>query len=144
MFTPSQQDVRQFFCETWRKHRDHGILTPMETIARDWIVQHPEYAPELEDMERAVAADYSVEQGQSNPFLHLAMHLSISEQLSIDQPPGIRAAYLALARRLDSEHEAQHQVMECLGQMLWESQRSGLPPDGAAYIECVTRRAQRL
>lgn len=144
MFTPSQQDVRQFFCETWRKYRDHGILTPMEAIARDWIVEHPEYAPVLEDMEHAVAADYSVERGQSNPFLHLAMHLSISEQLSIDQPPGIRAAYIALAQRLDSEHEAQHQVMECLGQMLWDSQRSGLPPDGAAYIECVTRRAQRL
>lgn len=144
MFTPSQHDVRQFFCDTWRKHRSNGILTPMEAIARDWIVQHPEYAAELEDMEHAMTADYSIERGQSNPFLHLAMHLSISEQLSIDQPPGIRAAYLALARRLDSEHEAQHQVMECLGQMLWESQRSGMPPDGEAYIACVTRRAQRL
>jgi hypothetical protein len=143
MFNPSQQEVRQFFCDTWRKHHDKSVLTPLEAIARDWIVQHPEYAPELEDMEAALAADYSVERGQSNPFLHLAMHLSITEQLSIDQPPGVRAAFTALARRMDSEHEAQHAMMECLGEMLWASQRSGLPPDGEGYVECIRKRATR-
>ena len=137
MFTPSQLDVRRFFCETWRKHRAHEILTPIEAIALDWIVQHPEYETDLHDVEAALAADYSVERGQTNPFLHLSMHLTIAEQLSIDQPPGIRAAYQRLAQRLDSEHEAQHQIMECLGQMIWTSQRSGLPPDGAQYLECV-------
>jgi Domain of unknown function (DUF1841) len=140
MFTPSQDDVRRFFCETFRKHHANEILTPLEAIARDWIVQHPEYADAMKDTEAALAADYSVERGDSNPFLHLSMHLSIAEQISIDQPPGIRAAFLGLARRLDSEHEAHHQIMECLGQMIWASQRSGLPPDGAAYIECVKRR----
>lgn len=137
MFTPSQLDVRRFFCETWRKHRAHEILTPMEAIALDWIVQHPEYEADLRDLDAALAADYSVERGQTNPFLHLSMHLTITEQLSIDQPPGIRSAYQRLAQRLDSEHEAQHQIMECLGQMIWTSQRSGLPPDGAQYLECV-------
>lgn len=140
MFTPSQHDVRRFFCEAYRKHRTNEILTPLEAVARDWIVQHPEYADALKDTEAALAADYSVERGDSNPFLHLSMHLSIAEQISIDQPPGIRTAFLALAQRLDSEHEAHHQIMECLGQMIWASQRSGLPPDGATYIECVKRR----
>jgi hypothetical protein len=140
MFTPSQHDVRRFFCEAYRKHRANEILTPLEAVARDWVVQHPEYADALKDTEAALAADYSVERGDSNPFLHLSMHLSIAEQISIDQPPGIRKAFLALAQRLDSEHEAHHQIMECLGQMIWASQRSGLPPDGAAYIECVKRR----
>jgi hypothetical protein len=140
MFNPSQHEVRQFFCEVQRKLRANEILTPLEAIARDWIVQHPEYAPALDDVEQALAADYTVESGRSNPFLHLAMHLSIAEQLSIDQPPGIRAAFLTLAQRLGSEHEAHHQVMECLGEMIWTSQRSGLPPDGAAYIECIRRR----
>lgn len=140
MFTPSQHDVRRFFCETYRKHRTNEILTPLEAVARDWIAQHPEYADALKDTEAALAADYSVERGDSNPFLHLSMHLSIAEQISIDQPLGIRAAFLALAQRLDSEHEAHHHIMECLGQMIWASQRSGLPPDGAAYIECVKRR----
>lgn len=139
MFTPSQHDVRRFFCDTFRKLRDNEVLTPLEAIARDWIVQHPEYHDALADTDAALAADYSVERAQSNPFLHLAMHLSIAEQLSIDQPPGIRAAHAALAQRLGSEHEAHHHMMECLGQMIWASQRSGLPPDGAAYLECVQR-----
>ncbi|MDF3036600.1 MAG: hypothetical protein K0S28_1874 [Paucimonas sp.] len=140
MFNPSQQDVRRFFCETYRKHHANDILTPLEAIARDWLMQHPEYADHLADVEQALAMDYSVERGQSNPFLHLAMHLSITEQISIDQPPGIRAAFQTLARRLDSEHEAHHEIMECLGQMIWNSQRSGLPPDGDAYVECIRRR----
>jgi hypothetical protein len=140
MFTPSSDDVRRFFCETNRKHRAREILSPLEAMALDWVVQHPEYEAELGDVEQALARDYSVEGGQANPFLHLSMHLSIAEQISIDQPRGIQAAYQALARRLDSEHEAHHQIMECLGEMIWNSQRSGTPPDGAAYVECVRRR----
>lgn len=140
MFTPSQHDVRRFFCETHRKDVAREILTPLEAIARDWVVQHPEYAGAFTDVDAALATDYPVEQGVANPFLHLSMHLSIAEQVSIDQPPGIRAAYLALAQRLDSEHDAHHQIMECLGEMIWQSQRSGLPPDGTAYIDCVQRR----
>lgn len=139
MFTPSQHDVRRFFCETYRKHRSNEILTPLEAIASDWIVQHPEYADSLKDVETALTAEYPVEHGQSNPFLHLSMHLSIAEQISIDQPQGIRAAFLTLVKRIDSEHEAHHRMMECLGEMMWTSQRSGLAPDGAAYIECVRR-----
>jgi hypothetical protein len=140
MFTPSQHDVRRFFCETYRKYRANEILTPLEAIARDWIMQHPEYANALADIDTALTADYSVENGATNPFLHLSMHLSIAEQVSIDQPQGIRAAFQSLAQRRDSEHEAHHQIMECLGEMIWTSQRSGLPHDGAAYIECVKRR----
>lgn len=139
MFTPSQHDVRRFFCETFRKQRANEILTPLEAIARDWIIQHPEYAIAMSDVEAALAADYSVESAQANPFLHLSMHLSIAEQISIDQPPGIRAAFTSLAQRI-GEHDAHHQVMECLGEMIWTSQRNNTPPDGAAYIECVRRR----
>lgn len=141
MFTPSQNDVRRFFCETWRKQKANEILTPLEAIARDWILQHPEYDAALSDVEQALAADYAVEGGSTNPFLHLSMHLSIAEQVSIDQPPGIRAACEALAHRLNSAHEAHHQIMECLGEMIWHSQRNNTPPDGAAYIDCVRRRA---
>ncbi|SNS68571.1 protein of unknown function [Noviherbaspirillum humi] len=140
MFTPSQHDVRRFFCETFAKQRNRQVLTPLEAMAHDWILQHPEYEDALSNVEEALAADYSVERGLSNPFLHLSMHLSIAEQISIDQPPGIRHAFIDLAQRLGSEHEAHHQMMECLGEMIWNSQRSGLPPDGIAYVECVKRR----
>ena len=139
MFTPSSHDVRRFFCEALRKQRAGEILTPMDAIAADWIAQHPEYHEALADVEAAIDRDYSVEGGQANPFLHLSMHLSIAEQVSIDQPRGIRAAHDALAARL-GEHEAHHQIMECLGEMIWASQRNGLPPDTEAYVECVRKR----
>ena len=141
MFEPSQHDVRRFFCDAWRKQRDGSPLTPMEALAGGWIAEHAEYHADLADVDAALAASYSVEQGRTNPFLHLSMHLSISEQCSIDQPTGIRQAVERLAARRDSLHEAHHEVMECLGEMVWASQRSGLPPDGQAYLEAVRRRA---
>jgi len=143
MFTPSQHDVREFFCAAHRKLANQEPLTPLEAIAADWIAEHPEYASDLADLEAARAAVYSVEDGRTNPFLHLSMHLSISEQVAIDQPRGIKQAFELLQARLGSAHEAQHQVMECLGRMIWESQRSGRPPDGEGYIDCVRRRATR-
>jgi hypothetical protein len=143
MFTPSQHDVRRFFCEALRKQRAAEVQTPIEAIASDWISEHPEYHSELSNADTALAAVYDVEEGRTNPFLHLSMHLSISEQVGIDQPPGIRQAFELLAARRGSPHAAHHEMMECLGEMIWASQRSGLPPDGAAYIECVRRRATR-
>jgi hypothetical protein len=141
MFNPSKDDVRRFFCDAWAKARRQAPLTPLETIAVDWIEQHPEYHDDLADLEQALAKEYSVDEGRSNPFLHLSMHLSIEEQVSIDQPPGIRAAFSKLAQRLDSRHEAMHQVMECLGEALWRSQRDNAPIDANAYVESILRRA---
>ncbi|MGC8701474.1 MAG: DUF1841 family protein [Thiomonas sp.] len=139
MFNPSKDEVRQFFLSAWQRHRGGGVLTPLELIATDWMEQHPEYHAELSDPQSA-DRDYSVEQGRINPFLHLSMHLSIAEQVSIDQPPGIRQAFELLRSKL-GEHDAHHIIMECLGDMLWTAQRSGLPPDGTAYLDCVRRRA---
>jgi len=141
MFNPSQEDVRRFFCETFRKQHATEILTPMEAIAAGWISQHPEYSGVLADVENALAADYSVERGETNPFLHLSMHLSIAEQVSIDQPQGVRAAFMALTNKLNSEHEAHHQIMESLGEMIWNAQRSSQPPDGTAYVASLKRKA---
>ena len=143
MFAPSQHDVRHFFCDAFRKQRESLPLSPIEATAADWISQHPEYFSELADLDAALAAAYDVEGGRTNPFLHLSMHLSISEQIGIDQPTGIKQAFELLRLRLGSAHEAQHQVMECLGEMVWASQRSGLPPDGERYLACVRRRAMR-
>ena len=143
MFQPSQHDVRRFFCEVFRKLRGGLPLTAMEAVAAPWVDEHPEYDADLADVDAALAASYAVEDGRTNPFLHLSMHLSISEQGSIDQPTGIRQAVGVLAARHVSLHPAHHEVMECLGEMIWASQRSGLPPDGQAYLESVRRRATR-
>ena len=140
VFQPNQHDVRRFFCAAWRRQRDGAPLSGLETLAALWIAEHPEYHADLDDEEAALAADYTIDAGRTNPFLHLSMHLSISEQCSIDQPAGIRAAVEALAARLGSLHDAHHEAMECLGEMIWQSQRSGRLPDGPAYVECVRRR----
>jgi len=143
MFAPSQEQVRRFFCETWAKHQAGQPLTPLEAQAADWIAQHPEYHADLSDVEAAVAAVFEVEEGRTNPFLHLSMHLSITEQVSIDQPRGIRAAVELLANRRQSLHEAHHEAMEALGEMVWESQRMGKPFDGERYIDRIRQRATR-
>ena len=143
MYQPSQHDVRRFFCAAFRRQRAGEPLLAMDALAAGWIDQHPEYHADLADEAAALAAVYTVEDGRTNPFLHLSMHLSIEEQCSIDQPTGIRQAVSLLAARRGSLHEAHHEVMECLGEMIWASQRSGLPPDGQAYLDAVRRRATR-
>lgn len=143
MFTPSQSDVRKFFCDVHAKTQAGTPLDAMETLVSQWIQEHPEYHLDLSDAEAAIARMYEVEDGKTNPFLHLSMHLTISEQCSIDQPRGIRQAVELLAAKRNSLHDAHHETMDCLGQMVWESQRAGRPPDGAAYIACVQRHATR-
>ena len=143
MFNPSQADVRRFFCGAYAKQQANQPIEAIETLAALWIDEHPEYREELADVEAAVKRNYDETPDRTNPFLHLSMHLSISEQCSIDQPRGIRQAVELLSKRLDSLHDAHHAAMECLGTMLWESQRSGRPPDGEAYVAAVQRRATR-
>ena len=143
MFSPSQADVRRFFCSIYAKTRSGQPLDAMETLASQWLAEHPEYAGDFASVEAALEKMYDVEGGVTNPFLHVAMHLSISEQCSIDQPRGIRQAVELLTAKRNSLHDAHHETMECLGKMVWESQRAGRPPDGAAYIDCVQRQATR-
>ncbi len=143
MFNPSQDDVRRFFCGVLAKHQADAPMEALETLASLWIDEHPEYHGDLVDADAAVARVYEGDAARTNPFLHLSMHLSISEQCSIDQPRGIRQAVELLSRRLDSLHDAHHAAMECLGQMLWESQRAGTPPDGDSYVASVQRQATR-
>lgn len=147
MFQPSRDDVRRFFCEVWDKERRGAVLAPLEAMAAAWVRVHPEYHALLESPERALAAEFSIDQGQSNPFAHLGMHLALDEQASIDQPPGVRAALARLAERRGDAHAAAHEAMECLGRIVWEAQRGVLPADAAAinaaYLECLARRATR-
>jgi hypothetical protein len=143
MFSPSQADVRRFFCSVYAKARAGSALEAIETIASQWMDEHPEYAQDFSDVDAALASMGDVQEGRTNPFLHLSMHLSISEQCSIDQPRGIRQAVELLTHKRNSLHQAHHEAMECLGQMLWESQQAGRPPQGDAYIACVQRHATR-
>jgi hypothetical protein len=139
IFNPSREEVRRFFCDTWQKKIDGHVLAPMEILACDWMTQHPEYHALLGAPEVAIAQDYTPDRGETNPFLHLSMHLSISEQISIDQPPGIKAIAEQLTKKWGSAHEAQHQIMECLGQAMWEAQRANQPLSPENYLETLRR-----
>jgi len=143
MFNPSQADVRRFFCSVYAKSRSAQPMDAIEILAGQWVAEHPEYHADLRDQDAAISRIYPEGSGQTNPFLHLSMHLSISEQCSIDQPRGIRQAVELLTHKRQSLHIAHHEAMDCLGTMLWESQRAGRPPDGQSYIDCVQRHATR-
>lgn len=140
MFNPTREQARAFLFDLWEKHGAGAALTPLERMALAIVIEHPEYHSILADRERYGERDWKPEGGETNPFLHLQMHLAIEEQVSIDQPPGIRAAVGALARRLDSEHEARHEVMDCLAEVIWNAQRHGAAFDNAAYLDCLARK----
>jgi len=129
--------LRRHYVEAWRKHRAGTPLEPLEHQLVTIIEQHPEYHPLFEGDEQALGRDYTPESGQSNPFLHLGLHLAIREQVATDRPAGIATVHRELSRRLGDAHEAEHRMLEKLGEALWFSQRTGRPPDEAAYLESL-------
>lgn len=134
--------LRQQYLEAWRRHRAGVPLEPLEHQLVSVIEQHPEYHPLLEDDPQALGRDYTPESGQSNPFLHLGLHLAIREQVATNRPAGIAAIHHDLSRRLGDVHEAEHRMLERLGEALWFSQRTGRPPDEAAYLESLRQLLQ--
>src|SRR4051812_40277667 len=125
MFNPSRDQARRFFFDTWGKYRQGAALTDLEQIALKVIGLHPEYHALLDDPDRNLDRDYTPDDGGINPFLHLSLHLAIEEQLSVDQPPGIRAEHDRIVAATGSEHDARHAMLECLGEALWQAQRTG-------------------
>jgi hypothetical protein len=138
MFDPTRDQVRDFFFETWRKYRAGLPLVGVEGLGLDIILLHPEYHRFLEQIEKNRERDFS---GEGNPFLHLSLHLALEEQLSIDQPPGVRADFERLVARKGDRHDALHEAIECLAEMMWRSQKDKAPPDAGLYLECLKKRA---
>jgi hypothetical protein len=140
MFGPSREQARQFFFDAWRKYQQREMLTAMEDMALEVILLHPEYQRMLEMPERYQDKDYLPEMGDTNPFLHMSMHVAIKEQLSIDQPSGIRKRFQRLLQKAGDEHVATHQLMECLAEMIWQAQRDKTALDATVYFECLDRQ----
>ena len=140
MFNPSRDQVRQFFFDTWKKYRSGVPLEGLETVAIEVALAHAEYHHVLDDPGRFLDREYTPDEGESNPFLHMSMHVAIEEQLSIDQPPGIRAEFDRIHRTKGDRHDAMHALLDCLGEVIWQAQRTRSVPDGEAYLECVRRK----
>jgi hypothetical protein len=133
-----RDQLRAQFIEAWEKARTGQALHGLEAQLAAVITEHPEYHGLLADRERALTADFSPEGGQSNPFLHMAMHLSLREQAATDRPSGIADIHRRLSLSVGAL-EAEHRMLECLGSVLWEAQRAGCMPDEQAYLECLRR-----
>jgi hypothetical protein len=131
--------LRRMYVEAWRKHREARPLEPLEDQIVRVLEQHPEYRPIVEGPGDVLEQDFTPEGGQANPFLHLGLHLAIREQVATNRPAGIAAVHRQLTARLGGAHEAEHRMIDCLGEALWRSQRSGAPPDEAAYLEALRR-----
>jgi hypothetical protein len=139
LFGQDRDELRRMYAEAWRKARESLPMSPLEAQIADVVAAHPEYQEALagDGLER----DYTGAEGASNPFLHMGLHMALREQVTTDRPPGVRAVFDRLAARLDDAHAAEHRMIECLAEALWEAQRAGAPPDENAYLECLRRLA---
>ena len=143
MYGTDRARLREVFFNAWRRHRAGQPLEGVERLVVTVAQHHPEYQPLLDHPETHVDRDYDPALGATNPFLHLSLHIAIEEQLSIDQPRGVRAHYDRLRLRLADAHAAQHVMMECLAEMLWQAQRDNTAPNEAQYLDCLRHAAQR-
>ncbi|MCU7844538.1 MAG: DUF1841 family protein [Candidatus Thiodiazotropha sp. (ex Monitilora ramsayi)] len=139
MFGGERDQMRRVFFESWRKLQAGEAMEPLEQMVSSVVKAHPEYHPLLSDKETGLSKEFQPEGGETNPFLHMAMHISLLEQISTDRPPGIADLYQRLCKRLGDTHDAEHQLMECLGRMLWEAQSANRMPDEQAYLDCIRR-----
>ena len=134
----SRDEIRQVYLKVWRKMQDQTLLEPLEAIIADVIQLHPGYHPLLNTGESATEKDYTPEGGQTNPFLHMGMHITLREQAGGDRPVGIKAIYQKLVAQ-KGIHDAEHAMIECLGEVLWSAQRGNAMPDENAYLACLRK-----
>ncbi len=137
LFGQDRDQIRTFYCEVWRKYQQGLPMEPLETMISSVIADHPEYHSLLNDNESAMSREYRPEQGESNPFLHMGMHIAIQEQLSTNRPNGILQCYKQALAKMGDAHKLEHRIMECLAEMIWSAQREGTAPDENAYLACV-------
>ena len=118
-------------------------MAGLETVALAIALLHPEYRAVLDDSERYRDQEYFPELGETNPFLHMSLHMALEEQLSIDQPAGVAARFANLLSHTGDRHAALHEALECLAEMVWRAQKDAAPPDAAAYLENLEKRSRR-
>jgi hypothetical protein len=136
-----RERLRALYVEAWRRHRESLPLEPLHAEIAAVIELHPEYHAALDAGPETLEREYTPESGHTNPFLHMGLHLAIREQVGTDRPPGIGRVHAELTRRLGDPHAAEHRMIECLAEALWQGQRSGQPPDEAAYLATLKRAA---
>jgi hypothetical protein len=139
MFSDDRQTHRRVFIEAWRKAGAGEPLEPLETQIVEIMRMHPEYHPHLDHGEAVMDRDWLPEGGETNPFLHLGLHLTVLEQVGLDRPPGVRKLYRRLIESTGDVHEADHIIMECLAEAIWRISHDGKSFNEKAYLKCIKR-----
>jgi hypothetical protein len=134
-----RNQLRQVFFKAWQKYKAKQAMEPLEQIIANVIAMHPEYHRYFEDETVSLDQEFLPEMGQTNPFLHIGLHISIHEQLSINQPFGISEIYKILLSKHQDPHTVEHLIMDCLAEMIWEAQRNNITPDQQKYLECLRK-----
>lgn len=143
MYGTDREAMRRVFTDAWRKANGNEPLQPLERLIAEVIAEHPEYHAFLSDTDGGIGRDFPPELGETNPFLHMGLHISIREQLSVDRPPGVVALYRRIRLSVGDAHAAEHRIIDCLAQSLWEAQRAGGTPDETRYLDCLRSLAGR-
>jgi len=142
LFGQDRGQLRGVYVEAWNLYRQGKSLNPLQTRIVAVIEQHPEYHSLLENTDQALGRDYLPELGETNPFLHMGMHLAIQDQIATDRPAGIRKLYEQLLAKVTDDHELQHNLMECLAEIIWQAQRDDELPNEERYIACIKTLAE--
>lgn len=142
LFNPSRDEVREFFFNTWHKFKQNQLLEGVEKIAVQVMQSHPEYHAILGDVTHYMQQQYFPEMGETNPFLHMSLHMSVLEQISINQPIGIATIYQQLIAKHHNELDAQHDLIDCLAETIWQAQRNQQPLDAENYLLLMQQKVK--
>jgi hypothetical protein len=138
IFGQDRDELRRMYVDAWRKRRENLPISPLEAQIADVIDMHPEYQANISAGQ--IDTDYTPDGGRANPFLHMGLHLGIREQVATDRPAGIAGVFHTLASKMGGDvHAAEHEMIECLAETLWEAQSANCAPDEKKYIERLRR-----
>ncbi len=143
IYSQDRTKLRQQYFDVWQKANAGQTLEPMEAIIADVIKDHPEYHPILKNPDAHIESEYYPEHGNTNPFLHMGMHITLREQVATDRPAGIKDLTRKMLLKYRDSHEMEHHMMEPLGRVLWEAQRSNTLPDEQIYLEALRELASK-
>lgn len=143
IFSQDRSKLRQQYLDVWARASNNEKLEPLEQLIADVIADHPEYHPLLKNAEAALDSEFYPEHGTTNPFLHMGMHIALREQVATDRPAGITDLTRKMLLKYRDSHLMEHEMMEALGEVLWQAQRDNAAPDDKRYMELLQQLASK-
>jgi hypothetical protein len=134
VFFQDRKKQREFLANSWQKYTSNKPLEPLEQQLVSVIKIHPEYHNLIGNID----SEYLPEQCGVNPFLHINLHLALRDQLSINQPKGVKEVHQKLIDQYKDPHVVEHLMMECIAEMIYISQKNNTTMDQESFLNCIT------